>query len=40
MYKINEIYEKYEMEGIWDSTVFAKESEAGHFSGRRSASLV
>ena len=22
---------RYEMEGIWDSTVFAKESEAGHF---------
>ena len=33
MYKMCEMYEMYEeykVEGIWGSTVFAKESKAGH----------
>ena len=25
-----EMYEEYELEGIWDNTVFVKESEADH----------
>ena len=28
------MYEEYEVEGIWDSTIFAKESETGHLSGQ------
>ena len=40
MYKMYKIYDEYELEDIWDSIVFAKESEAGYLSGRRSASLV
>ena len=33
-YKMYKLYEEYEVEDIWGSTVFAKESEAGHLPAR------